>query len=233
MATYNGERFIRQQLESILAQLAQDDELVISDDSSTDGTLAAIGEYPDPRLRLFAEQTLHSPIFNFEFALKQALGDIIVLADQDDIWLPNKLEVVRDYFSRNTARPLLVVLDAMVVDEDEREIYPSVFKKLNAGPGFWKNLLDNRYMGCSMAFSRDLLARALPFPRRIPMHDMWLGQLCERVGKTEFLPVVTMKYRKHGDSLTDFKIKFQPLVQIKRRLFILQSLVVRLVRCGR
>jgi len=233
MATYNGERFIRQQLESILAQLAPGDELVISDDSSTDGTLAAIGEYPDPRLRLFAEQIFHSPIFNFEFALKQALGDIIVLADQDDIWLPDKLPTVRSYFAAEHARPSLIVMDAEVVDELENVLYPSLLAKVNAGPGFWKNLLDNRYMGCSMAFSRDLLARALPFPRRIPMHDMWLGQLCERVGKTEFLPVVTMKYRKHGDSLTDFKIKFQPLVQLKRRLFILLSLVDRLVRCGR
>lgn len=233
MATYNGERFIRQQLESILAQLAPDDELIISDDSSTDKTLAAIGDYPDPRLRLFAEQTFHSPIFNFEFALKQALGDIIVIADQDDIWLPDKLPTVRSYFAAEHVRPSLIVMDALVVDELENVLYPSLLDKLNAGPGFWKNLLDNRYMGCSMAFSRDLLARALPFPRRIPMHDMWLGQLCERVGKTEFLPVVTMKYRKHGDSLTDFKIKFQPLVQLKRRLFILLSLVDRLVRCGR
>lgn len=233
MATYNGERFIRQQLESIIPQLAAGDELVVSDDSSTDSTLWIIKSFSDSRIRLFEGQCFRSPILNFEFALKQVRGEIILLSDQDDIWLPNKLEVVRDYFSRNTVRPLLVVLDAMVIDEDEREIYPSVFKKLKAGPGFWKNLLDNRYMGCSMAFSRDLLARALPFPRRIPMHDMWLGQLCERVGKTEFLPVVTMKYRKHGDSLTDFKIKFQPLVQLQRRLFILLSLVDRLVRCGR
>jgi hypothetical protein len=102
-----------------------------------------------------------------------------------------------------------------------------VLAKLNAGPGFWKNLYDNRYLGCCMAFSRDLLDWALPFPRRIPMHDMWLGQLCERIGTTEFLPVVTMQYRKHEASLTEFRIRFMPWLQIKRRWFLLYYLLRR------
>lgn len=233
LATYNGERFIRQQLASILLQLMPDDELIISDDSSTDRTLDAINEFDDPRIRLFSEQTFHSPIFNFEFALMQSRGDIVVLSDQDDIWLPHKLSTVRDYFTVERARPCLIVMDAEVVDDWENVLFPSLLEKVSAGPGFWRNIFDNRYMGCNMAFSRDLLQKALPFPRRIPMHDMWLGQLCERVGKTEFLPVVTMKYRKHGKSLTDFKIKFQPVVQIMRRLFFLQGLISRLIGSDR
>lgn len=227
MATYNGEQFIRQQVVSILSQLGADDELVISDDSSVDGTLAALNEYKDPRIRLFTGQAFHSPVFNFEFALKQALGDIIVLADQDDIWLPNKLATVRNCFEKEHSRPYLLVMDAEVVDEQEKMIFPSLLDKLRAGPGFWKNLYDNRYPGCNLAFSRDLLEKALPFPQGIPMHDIWLGQLCERIGKTEFLPFITMKYRKHGDSLTSFKIKFQPLLQIRRRLFLIFALIGR------
>ena len=227
MATYNGERFIRQQLESILPQLAPDDELVISDDSSTDATIKIVKSLQDSRIRLFEGQSFRSPVLNFEFALKQAKGEIIVLSDQDDIWLPNKLEIVRGIFARNTTRPLLVVLDATVVDENEREICPSVLEKLKAGRGFWKNLYDNRYLGCCMAFSRDLLARALPFPRKIPMHDIWLGQLCERIGCTEFVPVVTMKYRKHGASLTEFRIRFRPWIQLKRRWFLAWHLLSR------
>ena len=227
MATYNGERFIRRQVESILPQLADDDELVISDDSSTDGTLDAIREYDDPRIRLVTGQEFHNPAFNFEFALKQARGDIFVLADQDDVWFPDKLKIVRENFAREQIRPYLIVMDALVVDQDEKKICPSVFEKLKAGPGFWKNLFDNRYLGCSMAFSRDLLEHALPFPRRIPMHDIWLGQLCERVGKTAFIPIVTMKYRKHGASLTDFTIEFRPLLQIKRRIILAWNLICR------
>jgi hypothetical protein len=119
------------------------------------------------------------------------------------------------------------MLDARVVDEAGRELFPSVQAKLKAGPGFWKNLYDNRYLGCCLAFSRDLLDRALPFPRRIPMHDIWLGQLCERVGKTAFIPAVTMEYRKHSASLTEFTIRFRPLVQIGRRLTLAWHLLVR------
>lgn len=229
MATYNGERFIRQQLESILLQLAPGDELVISDDSSTDATLKIITSLQDSRIRLFAGQSFRSPVRNFEFALKQVRGEIILLSDQDDIWLPNKVATVRGVFARNTARPLLVVLDATVVAEDEREICPSVLVKLKAGRGFWKNLYDNRYLGCCMAFSRDLLERALPFPPNIPMHDIWLGQLCERIGTTQFIPVVTMKYRKHSASLTDFKVQFKPLLQIRRRLLLAWHLAKRML----
>lgn len=227
MATYNGERFIRQQLESILSQLAPDDELVISDDSSLDATVSIIREFNDPRIRLFEGQTFRNPVLNFEFALKQCRGEIIILSDQDDVWLPNKLDVVRGVFARSLARPLLVVLDAVVVDENEMELFPSVLQKLKAGRGFWKNLYDNRYLGCCMAFSSDLLERALPFPRKIPMHDIWLGQLCERIGCTEFIPVVTMKYRKHGTSLTEFTIRFRPLLQIRRRLVLAWNLICR------
>lgn len=227
MATYNGERFILQQLETILAQLSTNDELVISDDSSADATVAIVKSLSDPRIRLFTGQSFNSPVLNFEFTLRQARGEIILLSDQDDIWLPNKLDVVRGIFQGDRARPLLVVLDAVVVDEGEREIFPSVLQKLKAGPGFWKNLYDNRYLGCCMAFSRDLLERALPFPSNIPMHDIWLGQLCERIGSTQFIPVVTMKYRKHSASVTDFKIQFKPLLQIRRRLILAWNLLHR------
>jgi glycosyltransferase involved in cell wall biosynthesis len=233
MASYNGARYIRQQLESILPQLSLDDELVISDDSSADATVSIINAFNDPRIRLFEAQSFRNPALNFEFALQQAQGEIIVLSDQDDLWLPNKLAVIRGIFSEKSMRPLLVVLDATVVDEDEREIYPSVLAKLNAGPGFWKNLYDNRYLGCCMAFSRDLLERALPFPARIPMHDIWLGQLCERIGTTEFVPVVTMLYRKHSASMTEFTIKFRPWLQIKRRAVLAWYLMCRSFRLGK
>lgn len=233
MATYNGERFLRRQIETILPQLAPGDELVIADDSSTDGTLSILAEFAavDPRIRLFTGNSFSSPIFNFEFALKQAQGEIIVLADQDDVWLENKLAVVRERFASRPAGPFLIALDGYVVDEAEQVITDSIFARLHAGPGFLKNLWDNRYLGCCLAFNRALLDVALPFHRRIPMHDMWLGQLCELVGTTEFVPVKTILYRKHGASLTDFKIEFRPLLQIKRRAVLAWYLLSRWLIC--
>lgn len=231
MATYNGERFLRRQLETILPQLAAGDELVIADDSSTDGTVAIIRSYDDPRIRLFTGNRFRSPVFNFEFALQQARGNILVLADQDDVWLENKLAVVRDRFAAPPSGPVLIALDGYVVDEAEQVIADSIFARLNAGPGFLKNLWNNRYLGCCLAFNRELLDVALPFPRRIPMHDIWLGQLCQLVGSAEFVPEKTILYRKHGASLTDFKIEFRPLLQIKRRAVLAWYLLSRWLIC--
>lgn len=229
MATFQGERYVAEQIESILPQLAQQDELVISDDSSTDRTPSIIARYAaaDQRIRFFPGQRFRSPVLNFEFVLRQAQGDLVVLSDQDDIWLPHKLETVRSLFAEEDRRPFLVVLDGEIMDGEGRTIHPSVLSKLNAGRGFWKNLFDNRYLGCCMAFSRDLLHRALPFPRRIPMHDIWLGQLCERIGTTRFVPKVTMRYRRHEGTLTDFRIRFRPILQIQRRLILAWNLISR------
>lgn len=229
MATFQGERFVAGQIDSILPQLDEGDELVISDDSSTDRTPEIVREYAegDRRIRFFPGQTFRSPVLNFQFCLSQAVGEIIVLSDQDDVWLPHKLDLVRHLFAAEERRPFLVVLDAEVIDGEGRVIHPSVLSKLRAGRGFWKNLWDNRYLGCCMAFSRDLLDRALPFPRLIPMHDIWLGQLCERIGTTRFVPEVTMRYRRHGETVTDFRIRFRPLLQIQRRMILAWNLMRR------
>jgi glycosyltransferase involved in cell wall biosynthesis len=239
MASHNGGRFIRRQLETILVQLAPEDEVVISDDSSTDGTIDVIRSFADSRIRLFTGNTFFSPIFNFENALRQAMGEIIVLADQDDIWLDDKVAVIREQFAKKPTGPYLIALDGYVVDEAEQVTDESIFAKLNVGTGFWRNVFDNRYLGCCLAFSRELLTAALPFPRRIPMHDMWLGQLCALIGTTEFVPVKTIKYRKHSSSLTEFRIRFRPWIQIRRRFFLVTHLLGRAVwyrwgagRCG-
>lgn len=227
MATRDGGKFIRQQLATILGQLGPGDEVIISDDSSRDDTVEIIRSFHDPRIRLFEGREFFNPIFNFEFALSQAAGEIVVLADQDDIWLDNKVATIRERFADVQARPLLIVMDGIVVDDGDRELHPSIFGKINAGPGVLKNLYDNTYLGCSIAFSRDLLRIALPFPARIPMHDMWLGLLCNIHGRVEFVPVKTLRYRKHAASLTDFRRQFKPLLQIRRRLGLAWCLLTR------
>jgi hypothetical protein len=78
-----------------------------------------------------------------------------------------------------------------------------------------------------MAFTADLLDAALPIPRRMPMHDMWLGQLCERIGGTAFLPERTMLYRRHDETTTGFEIEFRPLLQIRRRVDLAAALAAR------
>jgi glycosyltransferase involved in cell wall biosynthesis len=227
MATFNGARYVREQVETILVQLEPGDELVVSDDSSTDDTVAIVRAFGDERIRILEGNGFHSPLRNFEHAVRHAKGETIVLADQDDIWLLNKVPLVRELFAVETERPYLVVLDARVVDEDGHELSPSVQAKLHAGPGFVKNIWTNRYLGCCMAFSRDLLEVALPFPAGVDMHDIWLGQLCERVGKTAFIPVTTMLYRRHEANATGFEIRLQPARQIRRRAVLVRELARR------
>ena len=227
MATFNGARFVERQIATILEQLAPEDELVVSDDSSADDTVAIVRAFADPRIRILDGNAFRSPLGNFEHAIRQARGDTIVLADQDDVWLDNKLPLVRELFSGEVRRPYLVVLDAEIVDEGEHPLEPSVLAKLHAGPGLLKNLWTNRYLGCCMAFSRDLLDDALPFPEGVGMHDIWLGQLCERVGTTAFVPVVTMRYRRHAGTATGFDIRFAPLRQIARRGHLAWGLLTR------
>ena len=233
LATFNGARYVERQVASILSQLAEGDELVVSDDGSTDGTVAIVRGFGDPRIRILEDNAFRSPLGNFEHAIRHARGDTIVLSDQDDVWLDNKLGLVRELFAGESARPFLVVLDAEVIDDDETTVYPSVLDKLGAGPGLLRNLWTNRYLGCCTAFSRDLLEVALPFPPGVDMHDIWLGQLCERVGTTRFVHVVTMRYRRHDATVTGFEIRFEPVQQIRRRLSLAWNLVRGTARARR
>ena len=91
IATYNGERFIREQIDSILRQLSSDDEIIVSDDGSTDDTISIINSIDDKRIRIIEGPRKHSPTHNFECAMKEAKGYYIFLADQDDVWKPNKV----------------------------------------------------------------------------------------------------------------------------------------------
>jgi glycosyltransferase involved in cell wall biosynthesis len=225
MASYNGEKYLVEQLESILKQLGTADELVISDDSSTDGTLTVLSGYPDRRIKVVAGNSFFNPIFNFENALKQAEGEVIVLADQDDIWLENKLAVVRDLFLKKPSPIYTVVLDGQVINESGDILHESIFELHASRKGLLKNLRHNSFMGCCMAFSRELLPIALPFPKGIPMHDSWLGLLSELFGTVEFVPVKTILYRKHqtNQSLQGFK----PTQKLRWRYLLSRHLIGR------
>jgi len=198
MSTYNGEKYLKRQMDTILEQLEQDDELVISDDSSDDGTLKIIKSYSDKRIRLFENNHFKSPVFNLELALKQAKGDSVFLADQDDVWLPGRVQKVKERLQDND----LVVCNAFIVDQNEKVIHESYFSWKGSGPGFWENLKKNSFLGCSMAFNRKILNAVLPFPGKVIMHDIWIGLVAESIGKVFFLDEKLILYRRHADNVT-------------------------------
>lgn len=199
MATYNGDRFIRQQLTSILPQMSNDDELVLVDDASMDATVSVAEGFADRRIRILKQAHNRGVIKTFERALQEARGDILFLSDQDDVWRLDKISKVKGMFSAHPDLSL-VLSDSSIVDGDGRIISETRFQSGRFHPGAMQNFVRNRYLGCAMAFRRSLLDYCLPFPADIPMHDMWIGIVNQFVGKTGFIDEPLMSYRRHENN---------------------------------
>jgi glycosyltransferase involved in cell wall biosynthesis len=229
LASYNGERFLAAQMRSILSQLDENDELVIIDDGSTDRTLDVVDSFGDDRVRVLRNERNRGVLAAFERALLATRNEIILLADQDDIWLKGKVSSMVDRFSRDPST-LLVLSDAEVIDEEGR-IIKSSFMALRGGfhPGFVSTLVRNRYLGCTMAFRRSLLEFALPIPTDVPMHDMWLGALAACVGRVVYIDRPLTQYRRHGGNLSPDRPQ-RIVTMLRWRWQLLKNVLMRLSR---
>ena len=198
MSTFNGCSFIEKQIASVLGEMGPSDELVVSDDGSTDDTVVQIQSFGDPRIRFIDGPPLRSPSRNLERALASATGDIVVLCDQDDVWLPGRLETVVALHETSD----VVLVDCRLIDTEGCVLVPSVFERWASRPGLFWNLYRNRYIGCCMSIRRSLLEVALPFPPSIPMHDSWIGILGELTGRVTFHPEPLVLYRQHAGNVS-------------------------------
>ena len=229
MTTFNGGRYVKAQIESVLSQLKDADELIICDDVSTDNTLAIIQSFStDSRIIIKQNIKRIGVIQNFEQALKLATGEYIFLCDQDDVWLEYKTE--RMIASLHDS--ILTVSDCKVVNADLKDIQPSFFAIRGSGPGLIKNIHINGFLGCCMAFRKELLPYILPIPKSVPMHDMWIGLVAETIGKVNFINEPLLLYRRHGKnaSPTAEKSRFNLYQQIKFRLALFFLLITRYFR---
>jgi len=230
IATYNGEKYLRQQLDSILSQIGEGDEVVISDDNSTDGTLALIQSYGDERIRVFRHDSsqitttfpLDRPTHNFENALIHARGDILFLADQDDVWLPGKVSRMLQALENAD----MAMHDCILVDTELNQLAPSYFDVVNATTSAWRNAMKCTLLGCCMAMRRCVLERALPFPKTRVGHDLWLGMVADRKFRFTLVREPLLMYRKHGKSMTTAgkKSKYGLWFKFRYRLTILRHL---------
>jgi glycosyltransferase involved in cell wall biosynthesis len=193
LAACEGERFIAEQLDSITAQLAPDDEIVVCDDASTDATVDIILRRRDPRIRIYANKVRLGYIRNFELAVGFASGDIIFFSDQDDVWLPNKV-VAMELALRQKA---CAASDAIVVNERLSVMYESYFawrgtREFSAFEMFRRPAI----IGATLACKRYYLKALLPFPRGVP-HDFWVTL---NAAWDDSLAIVTeplILYRRH------------------------------------
>jgi glycosyltransferase involved in cell wall biosynthesis len=223
MAVKNGATYIEAQVDSILSQLSVNDELIVSDDHSTDATLEIVRAFDDARIKIYSSPR-SGTTQNFEFALFRSSGEFIFLADQDDVWNRNKIGKMRRYLDNYG----LVICDCSLVNGRLEEISGSFFETNGSGSGFLKNLVSNSYMGCCMAFRRSVLEKALPFPSGIA-HDHWIGMVAETRFKTFFLEESLVMHRIHdSNASTSGKASNVPhMKRVSQRYQLVRNLISR------
>ncbi len=233
MAAYNGERFIKQQIDSILCQLNSEDELIISDDGSTDKTLEIINSIQDNRIKVFNHEKENShkdeyssfryATFNFENAIKNAKGDYIFLTDQDDLWLKDKVKKCLELFKTYDC----VVHNYQVIDENGNVIKNQFWNKNPLHKSLFMNVLDNHFRGCCMEFKTSFLKEILPFDKDIIGHDYWIGSLLSYFGKVYYEMEPLMQYRSYTGTVSAYK-KTSLAYKLHHRYYLYKSVLKRI-----
>lgn len=220
MATYNGDKYIEQQLDSILKNINSEDELIISDDGSTDRTLEIVKRYCERYPNITVLQGPHEGVIkNFENAIKKSKGEYIFLSDQDDIWNTKKVSEVLKCFDEH--RCSVVCHDAILIDANGKKIADSFFELRKSRAGFIHNLYKNSYLGCCMAFTKEHAMKAIPIPVDVGMHDLWIGMLAESYHKSYFLKKKLIAYRRHENNVSSFShFSFKKMINLRLNLIV-------------
>jgi len=242
MATFNGAKYIQKQIDSILIQLSQQDELIISDDGSTDPTVEIINNFHDDRIKLLSHKsnkkllrsksgTFKEVAANFENALNVARGDFIFLSDQDDIWSKNKvkrcLELMETYD--------IVMTNFSIINENDTITTMKFYNKSPINQALLKNIKASHFLGCCMAFNRSVLNYVLPFPKKLVGHDFWIGCLGVLKFKFCFIDEPLHSYRRMGENVSTSTGKSKNLLIYKLyyRIVFLFQILCHLIKKGK
>ena len=204
MAVYNGEKYIKQQLDSIIVQLGDKDELVISYNDSTDDTWNIITQYAqnDNRIKIYRCDKKDVKE-NFNNAIIHCGGEYIFLSDQDDVWLPGKVNAVIDCFQKNNCD--VVLHDCIITDADLKDYGRRLFNERHSSNSLIRNIIKNSYHGCCMAFHSRMIDKIIPIPSHIPLHDSWIGYIGNIYGQVVLLYTPLILYRRHTDNCSSDK----------------------------
>ena len=156
--------------------------------------------------------------------MKEAKGDYIFLADQDDVWKPNKVEVCMKWLQNYDC----VVSNAEVTDSNLNPLYPSLYAIMQVRHGrIYNTIWKNGYTGCCMAFRRNILEASLPFPKNIPMHDIWIGNVAAYKYNVKFIPDKLIMFRRHNETIScnGKGSKYSIWQQMKFRWSIIKNIV--------
>ncbi len=216
MITYNGEKFVEEQIRSILVQLDTDDELIISDDGSIDKTCEIIRKIDDNRIRLFNNRTIickykgtlmkcYKIGKNMENALNNARGELIFLADQDDIWTSDKVARMKNSLNNGYD---FVLSNCIIMNESLETTYDYYFSKVKfPSSKFFSILKKTSFLGCCIAFRKELLHKILPFKNVPLLHDAWISLVAIQYSKIKFEQIPLLKYRKHNNNNSSSFVK--------------------------
>ncbi|SDT22695.1 Glycosyltransferase involved in cell wall bisynthesis [Mucilaginibacter mallensis] len=209
MTTYNGEMYLQQQIDSIINQTYSPDEIIVSDDCSTDGTKEILKEYQAKGLIIYLTNNGKNGVVpNFKNAVKHCKKDnFIALADQDDIWLPEKLETALTQLKKIDINiPALVFSDLNVIDGDNKTINQSFFKEIvKVDPQFeqLRSLMySNKVIGCATLFNPCMRNYFDSMPNDVFMHDYWIALIAFTFGQHVYINQPLIKYRRHNNNVT-------------------------------
>ena len=229
LATYNGEKYIREQIDSILNQTYKEFRLLISDDGSTDGTRDILNEYKakDDRIEIFMQEENLGVVKNFEFLLKKVEAKYYMFSDQDDIWKDEKIEKSLNKIEEGFD---LVYSDLEVVDENLNVTYESywklkgIYKKIKKYNNFESLYLNNFITGCTVISKKELIDSFMPLPNisKFVLHDYWISLIISQNGKIAYIEEPLIKYRQLKNNKVGSKKKSDELKSIDeiRSLFI-------------
>lgn len=223
IATYNGEKYIAEQLKSILPQLNSNDEIIISDDGSTDDTLNIIAGLKDKRISIYNHTSTGQTSYikvknNFSNALSHAKGDYIFLCDQDDIWHPNKVEIFLTYLKR---------YECVQSDCELMSPTPYATGTLKQYKSIIGNIIHLPFRGCNMAITRNLIDIILPIPDPVITHDAWIG--CCAIARKSYKKIdeKLLQYRIHENNVSVRKNRNSIWYKLRYRLSILYYVLLR------
>jgi glycosyltransferase involved in cell wall biosynthesis len=233
LATYNGEKYIKEQIDSILSQLSEKDELIISDDGSTDSTKDILAFYNDSRIKIFSNTNRKGIVGNFENALLHSTGDYVFLSDQDDIWVSNRVADMIQAIKQNDS----LLLSSLFVCFEKginnlKPQYDNYFKP-NSSLNYCSNISNvivgkRIYFGCTMLINRNLLSVVLPIPKYVDCHDLWIVLVANICKSNYHFNQPTLYRRIHQNNAST---RHRPLIKkLRTRFFHIVSLLVILHR---
>ncbi len=232
IATFNGEKYIELQINSIIKQLDSFDEVIIVDDCSKDNTLKIIQSLNDTRIKIYQNDVNNGHVYSFSRAIELATKKIIFMSDQDDIWTNNRLILMKEKLLNSSA--LLLTSNSEFIDSLGNKIDFKIdgvyeinsFKYLN-------NIIDifrgkTNYYGCAMAFKSELKKIILPMPNYVESHDLWIAMAANLIKSNVHFNDITLERRIHGSNAS--VVNRRLILKLKSRIVFLKSLIQLIFR---